>query len=79
MTTEDHGAQRSGTDWHRDMLTLETRIDSGYRSTQNVRRFFKRHIGAHFTFTVEFMLWIRQHVGLSLAAVIREWKRRYEP
>lgn len=66
-------------DWHRDALSLETRLDNGYRSTQNVRRFFRRHIGPHFKFTVEFMLWMRQHVGLSLAAAIREWKRRYEP
>ena len=65
-------------DWHRDELSLETRLD-GDRSTQNVRRFFRRHIGAHFKFTVEFMLWMKQHAGLSLAAAIREWKRRYEP
>lgn len=66
-------------DWHHDALSLETRLDSGYRSTQNVRRFFRRYIGPHFKFNVEFMLWMRQHVGLSLAAAIREWKRRYEP
>ena len=66
-------------DWHRDALSLETRLDNGYRSTQNVRRFFRRYIGSHFRFNVEFMVWMRQHVGLSLAEAIREWKRRYEP
>ena len=65
-------------DWHRDALSLETRIGNEYRSTQNVRRFFRTHIGPHFKFTVEFMLWMRRNPALSLRAAIREWKRRYE-
>ena len=65
-------------DWHRDALTPETRITNDYRSTQNVRRFFVARVGPHFRFTVDFMLWMRRSPGLSLAAAVREWKRRYE-
>lgn len=65
-------------DWHREHLTLETRITPDYRSTQNVRRFFRAHVGQHFRFTVDFMVWMRRNPGLSLRAAIREWKRRYD-
>ena len=68
----------SAIDWHCEHLTLETRITDDYRSTQNVRRFFRAHIGRHFHFTVDFMLWMRRNTGMSLAAAVREWKRRYE-
>lgn len=65
-------------DWHSAPLGLDTRITNDYRSTQNVRRFFRAHIGQHFHFTVDFMLWMRRNPGKSLGAAIREWKRRYE-
>ena len=65
-------------DWHRDRLTPETRIGNEYRSTQNVRRFFQAHIGQHFRFTIDFMLWMRTNPAMSLGAAVREWKRRYE-
>ena len=65
-------------DWHREPLSLETRITDSYKSTQNVRRFFRAHIGDHFKFTVDFMVWMRRSHGKSLRAAIREWQRRYE-
>jgi hypothetical protein len=65
-------------DWHREPLSLERRITDSYASTQNVRRFFRAHIGNHFRFTVDFMVWMRRNAGMSLRAAIREWKRRYE-
>ncbi len=65
-------------DWHSAKLTLTTRITSSYKNTQNVRRFFKAHIGEHFHFTRPFMQWLTQNEGATLRSAIEEWKRQRE-
>jgi len=62
-------------DWHSAKLTAATRIDAGYRSTQNVRRFFKARLGDDFHFTRPFMKWLKTHAGKTLGDAVREWRR----
>src|SRR4026208_561031 len=82
MKLKNRGRQRTrtrtSTDWHREPLSLETRITDSYKSTQNVRRFFRAHIGDHFKFTVDFMVWMRRNHGKSLRAALRERAGRQE-
>lgn len=61
-------------DWHKENLTLETIIDSNYKNTQNVRRFFKSYLGDNFTFSRGFSNWIRSNVGKTLEDVINKYK-----
>jgi hypothetical protein len=63
-------------DWHSAPLEPSTRIDRFYKNTQNVRRFFKREIGAHFKFDRSFMEWMKKHNGLTLSDAVAEWRRR---
>ncbi|MEI7803492.1 MAG: DUF6434 domain-containing protein [Bacteroidota bacterium] len=69
---------KSKFDWHKEPLQLSTIITDSYKNTQNVRRFFVTQIGSHFKFNREFILWMKQQQGKSLASVIAEWKKRYE-
>ncbi|WP_342071402.1 DUF6434 domain-containing protein [Yoonia algicola] len=62
-------------DWHSDPLTGDTRITANYRTTQNMRRFMRAHI-PDFTFSRDFMAWIRANEGITLDAVVTEAKRR---
>lgn len=61
-------------DWHSDKLDLATLIDKNYKSTQNVRRFFKLHLGNDFHFNRSFMAWMKENSGKTLAAAIEEFK-----
>ena len=45
----------TGFDWHADAITRATAIDARYRSTQNVRRFFRAECGEGFAFDRAFM------------------------
>jgi hypothetical protein len=69
--------ERRTFDWHSEKLSLETRITKSYKNTQNVRRFFKLHIGDHFRFDVPFMAWMKSSEGKTLKAAIHEWRRRH--
>ncbi len=57
---------KSTFDWHSEPLSNSTRITDSYKSTQNVRRFFKGAIGEGFKFNIAFMEWIRANVGKTL-------------
>ena len=61
-------------DWHKENLTLETIIDSNYKNTQNVRRFFKSNLGEDFTFSRDFMQWLKSNTGKSLEDAINQYK-----
>ncbi|MCY0150432.1 DUF6434 domain-containing protein [Hoeflea sp. G2-23] len=63
-------------DWHSDPITSKTVIDSGYRNTQNVRRFFTAEIGDHFRFDRSFMAWMKAHTGSTMGDAVAEWLRR---
>lgn len=67
---------RSKFDWHCEELTPETEITDSYRNSQNVRRFFKAHLGEGFKFNIAFMDWMRTNAGKTLADAIDEFKRR---
>lgn len=43
------------TDWHCSLLTRSTLVDTGYKNTQNVRRFMLDACGPDFHFDREFM------------------------
>jgi Domain of unknown function (DUF6434) len=60
--------------WHSAPLTCSTKIDRAYKSTQNVRRFFKKEIGEHFRFTREYMQYLKTNNGISLEEAVAYWK-----
>ncbi|HBR0978877.1 TPA: hypothetical protein L9K64_005250 [Klebsiella variicola] len=64
------------TDWHCSLLTRSTLVDTGYKNTQNVRRFMLDACGPDFHFDREFMAWIKNDVPKTLGDVVDEWKRR---
>ncbi len=60
-------------DWHCETLSKKTRLTDSYKNTQNVRRFFKKEIGDHFSFNVTFMAWLKANEGKTLADAIDQW------
>lgn len=65
-------------DWHSEKLSLETKLDKNYKSTQNVRRFFKKHLGDDFHFNIQFMAFLKTHAGTTLGEAITEWKKNHK-
>lgn len=63
-------------DWHRDPISRDTPVDSGYRNTQNVRRFMLEHCDEGFRFDREFMAWILSGAPKVMGDVVDEWLRR---
>ncbi|MEO1366818.1 MAG: DUF6434 domain-containing protein, partial [Acidobacteriota bacterium] len=61
--------------WRSAELTLATVITDSYRNSQNVRRFFKSHVGPHFTFKTAYMAWMRENTGKTLADAVEAIKR----
>ncbi len=61
-------------DSHSDPITLDTVIDSQYRNTQNVRRFFKSHCGDNFKFDRTFMAWMKNSIGKTMAQAVHHWQ-----
>ena len=59
--------------WHADELTLETTITENYKTTQNVRRFFKKQCGEDFHFSREMMAWMKANTGKTLGDAINKW------
>jgi len=57
-------------DWHSAELTPDTVITDSYKNSQNVRRFFKAHVGDSFKFNIAFMAWMKNNVGATLADAI---------
>ena len=66
--------KRSKFDWHAEPLTPETPLTNSYKNTQNVRRFFKKHLGDSFKFNIEFMAWMKFNEGKTLADACAEYK-----
>lgn len=65
-------------DWHSDSISATTRIDTSYKNTQNVRRFFKATCGDHFRFDRGFMQWMKDNAGKTMGEAAAEWMRRME-
>ncbi|MEO0493613.1 MAG: DUF6434 domain-containing protein [Actinomycetota bacterium] len=64
----------SDVDWARAALTPETVITDSYRNGPNVRRFFEAELGPAFSFTIEFMAWMKANVGRTLGDATAEWR-----
>jgi hypothetical protein len=62
-------------DWHAALLTPDTIITDNYKNSQNVRRFFKKHCGENFHFSIPFMAWMKANVSKKLKDAVKEWKR----
>ncbi|MFK7941706.1 MAG: DUF6434 domain-containing protein [Paracoccaceae bacterium] len=65
-------------DWHSAPLDDETVIDAGYRSTQNVRRYFRSRLGDNFAFSRPFMGWMKTHSGETLGTACDVWRKMRE-
>ncbi len=59
--------------WNTENLSTETFITDSYKNTENVRQFFKNHIGPHFHFSTAFMNWMKGNTGNTLQEAINEW------
>lgn len=59
------------TDWHKDKLTLETKL-AGFRMTQNLRRFLQSHFGEPVIISWEFRHWLKQNPQKDLAAALSQ-------
>lgn len=64
----------SGFDWHRAELSDDTIITDSYRNTQNVRRYFQRHIDG-FSFSIPLMGWMKANAGKTLLDAVAEARR----
>ena len=64
--------------WHSDPITRSTAVCTGYKNTQNVRRFMIEQCGADFRFDRSFMAWVRNGLPKSMGEVVDEWKARYK-
>jgi len=60
-------------DWARASLTPETLITDSYTNGPNTRAFFVDRIGKRFRFNIEFMRWMKQNIGKTLADAADEW------
>ncbi|UTZ25365.1 hypothetical protein HB761_00555 [Vibrio campbellii] len=68
----------SKVDWHKDPIEDNTLVTSSYKSTQNVRRYFKSKCGDNFAFARGFMQWMKQAEGITMGEAVQEWLRRQE-
>ena len=66
----------SKVDWRSAPLSPETEITDSYRSTQNVRSFFAKHLGPDFAFSVELMRWMQDNHGATLADALGAERER---
>ena len=65
-------------DWHRNKISDTTQIDESYKSTQNVRRYFKSRCGDHFKFDRSFMAWMKENSGKTMGDAVAEWQSRQQ-
>lgn len=66
----------TGFDWHSGEITRDTPLPTSYRSTKNVRRFFKAECGDGFKFDRSFMAWLKGAAGKTMGDAVDEWRRR---
>jgi len=67
-----------GFDWHADEITRGTPVTPTYRSTQNVRRFFRAQCGAAFKFDRAFMAWMKSGAPRDMGEAADTWRRLAE-
>ncbi|MCU1715547.1 DUF6434 domain-containing protein [Pseudomonas sp. 5P_3.1_Bac2] len=64
-------------DWHKAPLSHATALDTGYKNTQNVRRFMRLHCGAEFKFDRAFMAWIASGQPRTLGDMVEHWLQQH--
>ena len=62
-------------DWMNAKLTKSTVITDNYRSSQNVRNFFKSVVGEKFHFSVELLQYMRKSAGKTLEDAVSEYRK----
>ena len=60
-------------DWQTAPLVRSTRIDPGFRVTQNVMRFFRHGCGQHFEMEKEFHAWLTDGTEKTLGDAVDAW------
>ncbi|SJL83890.1 DUF6434 domain-containing protein [Vibrio palustris] len=63
-------------DWHKNHIDDDTVITDSYKTTQNVRRYFKSKFGEQFKFDRNFMQWMKDATGKTMAEACQEWSNR---
>ncbi|KPL96925.1 DUF6434 domain-containing protein [Vibrio splendidus] len=63
-------------DWHKNQIDDSTVITDSYKTTQNVRRYFKSKFGEEFKFDRDFMQWMNNATGLTMGDALQEWAKR---
>lgn len=63
-------------DWHKNHIDDSTLITDSYKTTQNVRRYFKSRFGDDFKSDRDFMLWMKSATGLTMGDAWQEWVKR---
>ena len=63
-------------DWHKNHIDDSTLITDSYKTTQNVRRYFKSRFGDDFKFDRDFMLWMKSATRLTMGDAWQEWVKR---
>lgn len=65
-------------DWHKNQIDENTLITDSYKTTQNVRRYFKSQFGEQLKFDRDFMLWMKRATGLTMSDAAQEWAKRHQ-
>ncbi|MFW7526131.1 DUF6434 domain-containing protein [Vibrio ostreicida] len=63
-------------DWHKNQIDDNTIITDSYKTTQNVRRYFKSKFGEQAKFDRAFMAWMKNATGLTMGDAVKEWMDR---
>ncbi|PKF80345.1 hypothetical protein CW749_07195 [Vibrio sp. vnigr-6D03] len=63
-------------DWHSNNIEDTTVITDTYKTTQNVRRYFKSKFGEEFKFDRSFMHWMQEATGRTMEDACQEWTNR---
>ena len=63
-------------DWHKNQIDDSTVITDSYKTTQNVRRYFKSKLGEEFKFDRDFMQWMNNATELTMGDALQEWAKR---
>ncbi len=58
------------------VFSMQSTVPVGFRCSQEARRFFMKHLGPRFRFTVTLQEYIKTHPGITFALVADEWHRQ---
>lgn len=61
------------TDWRYGELSVSTIIDDHYKNNYNVRDFMRKIIGSRFHYNVDYLEWIKNNKGKTLADAAKAW------